>query len=203
MGVTSGSSGMGATTAKLLRPGGRTGGSSAESAGLGSRYNNPAKSEVMLFGASQRSRPRMALRPSSAPSSAMRCAACFGASRSFASVSPSSDFVDTQQCPMIPCGPSAPSSSRSAGKISRFRTLTISPTRTSSHRLGSKAPDSASNTCVACRFVIASARRRCQSSYSFVIASTPVTNSNGPSSTGTPPVTEICGTACRQPTQRK
>mmetsp|Transcript_22979 Transcript_22979/g.54427 ORF Transcript_22979/g.54427 Transcript_22979/m.54427 type:complete len:273 (-) Transcript_22979:382-1200(-) len=131
----------------------------------GSRCSMPAKSLQLPLGASHRSAPRSrsSVAHASQPAALSRAKVAFAASRSFESVSPSSDLVLTQQCDALEPLP-VPRKSMSAGKISRLRTHTTSPTRTSSQRCGSKAPVEASSTRVASELVSASERRRCQSS---------------------------------------
>ena len=136
---------------------------------------------TLSFGSSQRTVPRSSWRSfagSQLGSSLRSVASSLGASRSFVSVSPSSGFVFTQHWPGA-LGSEPRSSSRSAGKLSRARTRTTSPTRTCFHALGSKASraprsvDSsiAASTSTTSLFDAASARWRARSSFALKYSS--------------------------------
>eukprot|EP00965_Chrysotila_dentata_P200088 6179789-Pleurochrysis_carterae.AAC.5 len=99
--------------------------------GLPSRHSWPVKSFTLSLGASHCTWPRRSRSVSHIVDSSDKSAQTErGARRNFVSDSPSSGFVLTQHWP----GGSDPRrSSKSAGKASRARTRTTSPSRTSAH----------------------------------------------------------------------
>mmetsp|Transcript_3508 Transcript_3508/g.9076 ORF Transcript_3508/g.9076 Transcript_3508/m.9076 type:complete len:242 (-) Transcript_3508:397-1122(-) len=168
-----------------------------------SRCRLPLKSFTLSLGASALTCPPST--PTSSAGSERPCnsdPSALGAMRSLTSVSPSSGFVLTQHWP-----PAEPwSSNRSAGKGSRLKTRTTSPTATSDQverYTSAGLPSVTRSTSTGWELATASALWRALSSNAMKTMSRATIRKRGPHWLGTPRVIEMICTICIAPMHAK